>query len=96
MSEQIGCKHEYLVNNGICNDESNYQECNYDGGECCGSHVNNEFCKECKCLNGPWGNGDGWGEDTTTEGYLFFLGFWEWTSSIGRKLGIPRGILSHV
>ena len=24
------------------------------------------------------------------------FGFWEWTPSIGRKVGIPRGILPHV
>ena len=78
LSEKIGCEYGYLVNNGVCNDESNYHECNYDGGECCGSHVNNKFCKDCKCLNGPWGNGDGWGKDTTTfssetEGTYAFL-----------------------
>ena len=27
---------------------------------------------------------------------VLFLGFWERTPSIGRKVGIPRGILPHV
>ena len=27
---------------------------------------------------------------------LFWFWFWEWMPSIGRKVGIPRGILPHV
>ena len=31
-----------MVGDGICNDETNNLECNYDGGDCCGPAV---FCK---------------------------------------------------
>ena len=27
---------------------------------------------------------------------FWVFGFWEWTPSMGRKVGIPRGILPHV
>ena len=31
--------------------------CNYDGGDCCGSCVNKEYCSTCACLDGGSGNG---------------------------------------
>ena len=43
--------------NGYCNDEFNNADCNYDGGDCCGSCVVTELCSECKCLGGLAGNG---------------------------------------
>ena len=38
--------------NGICNDEANNAECNYDGGDCCGACVNTEYCTEYVCHEG--------------------------------------------
>ena len=38
-----------LVGNGLCNDETNIPECNYDGGDCC-VNVNTDSCSECNCL----------------------------------------------
>ena len=32
-----------------CDDENNNADCNYDGGACCGLHVNKRFCIDCKC-----------------------------------------------
>ena len=32
-------------------------DCNYDGGDCCGSCVDKEFCSTCDCLDGGSGNG---------------------------------------
>ena len=37
-----------LVGDGFCNDETNYAECNYDGGDCC-INVNTDHCIECGC-----------------------------------------------
>ena len=31
------CSHTELVANGVCNDESNNAECNFDGGDCSNS-----------------------------------------------------------
>ena len=45
-----GVNHEW-VNNGICNDETNHAECNFDGGDCEGcagdiSLIGNGVCNE--------------------------------------------------
>ena len=45
-----------MVANGYCNDETNNPECFYDGGDCCGSCVLTEYCSECLCLTGFYGN----------------------------------------
>ena len=45
-----------LVGNNYCNDETNNDDCNYDGGDCCGSCVVKEYCSECECLGGVTGN----------------------------------------
>ena len=37
---------------GFCDDTNNHLDCNYDGGDCCGSNVNTIFCTECQCLEG--------------------------------------------
>ena len=38
--------------NGVCNDEANNAECNYDGGDCCLACINTEDCTECVCHEG--------------------------------------------
>lgn len=40
------------VGDGYCNDETNNEECNYDGGDCCGSCINTLYCSECQCVSG--------------------------------------------
>ena len=46
-----------FVGDGVCNDETNNAECNYDGDDCCGSCVYTEFCTQCACLGNFTGNG---------------------------------------
>ena len=41
-----------MVGDGYCDDITNNLDCNYDGGDCCGSFVNNQYCTECQCLEG--------------------------------------------
>ena len=41
-----------LIGNGLCNDETNNPECNYDGGDCCVACVKRENCTECACHEG--------------------------------------------
>jgi len=36
---------------GYCDDANNNPECNYDGGDCCGTDVNDTFCEVCQCLD---------------------------------------------
>ena len=46
----IECYNTAWIANGYCEDEVNTKECNYDGGDCCGSCVNTEYCIKCECL----------------------------------------------
>ena len=39
-----------MVGNGFCNDETNNENCNYDGGECCVVNANKNACVECGCF----------------------------------------------
>ena len=47
----IDCEHLNWVGDGFCDDISNSEDCNYDGGDCCGLDVNTEHCKKCQCLD---------------------------------------------
>ena len=40
----------WMIGNGYCDDGFNKVECNFDGGDCCGSDVNTEYCTNCTCL----------------------------------------------
>ena len=52
----VECDQPQLIGNGYCNDETNNKECNYDGGDCCGSCINNDYCKSCNCIDEKfWG-----------------------------------------
>ena len=35
---------------GICDDQNNFEDCEYDGGDCCGTNINKHFCVECECI----------------------------------------------
>ena len=37
------------IGDGFCDDANNIEECNYDGGDCCGIDVQNNFCVNCTC-----------------------------------------------
>ena len=39
-----------MVKDGFCNDETNNPDCNYDGGDCCGSCVVTKHYSKCQCL----------------------------------------------
>ena len=41
------------IGDGYCDDINNNLACTYDGGDCCGSNVNTQYCTECQCLE--WG-----------------------------------------
>ena len=38
-----------MVGNGVCNDDTNIANCDYDGGDCC-VNVHTDSCSECNCL----------------------------------------------
>ena len=39
-----------MVGDGFCDDIANIEECNYDGGDCCGPNINMDYCFECSCF----------------------------------------------
>ena len=57
----IACIHIYVfeilkkisrpkfVGDAFCDDDNNYEDCNYDGGDCCGGKTN--YCTKCECKN---------------------------------------------
>jgi len=36
---------------GNCDDNNNFCGCDWDGGDCCGTKKNYQYCKQCKCLD---------------------------------------------
>ena len=34
---------------GVCNDENNVADCDFDGGDCCGRGVDTSLCNKCEC-----------------------------------------------
>ena len=59
------------IGDNYCDDINNYVECNFDGGDCCGSNVNTQYCTECLCLEGGGGGGS---EGTTTSSNITITG----------------------
>ena len=37
------------IEDDFCDDINNKKECHYDGGDCCGLSVQNNFCVDCTC-----------------------------------------------
>ena len=44
------CYNEW-IGDEFCDDMTNNVKCNFDGGDCCGTYVNEAWCTECLCLN---------------------------------------------
>ena len=43
------CADPSRIGNGFCDDATNNEVCEWDGGDCCGDNVNNLFCNVCRC-----------------------------------------------
>ena len=48
--EPIYCE-DMILGDGICDDLHNTPNCNFDGGDCCSSSSNMNYCNLCLCLN---------------------------------------------
>ena len=63
------CDKSHWIGDGYCDDVNNNEECQWDGGDCCGDNVNTQYCDfttyMCACLD-P-GAGDS-GTTTITTG----------------------------
>ena len=51
-TDVIDCQLPKLVSDGYCHDYTNNFHCGFDGGDCCGSCVNKDYCTECECKKG--------------------------------------------
>ena len=73
-----GCPlHPQWLGDGFCDDITNTIECDYDGGDCCMSDINTQYCEECLCHSSTstpplhcnstlaWMIGDGFCDDVT-------------------------------
>lgn len=45
-----GCAVSSWIGDGLCDDEANILECDYDGGDCCGEDVISDYCTSCECI----------------------------------------------
>ena len=45
-----GCESTAWVGDGYCDDLTNNEACNFDGGDCCGLNVNRQYCMICQCF----------------------------------------------
>ena len=44
-----GCMKPLWIGDGICDDQTNNEDCNYDGGDCCIENPNVDYCNDCEC-----------------------------------------------
>ena len=44
------CQYYSLIGDGLCDDETNTEQCDYDGGDCCVDEVLTSYCTLCECL----------------------------------------------
>ena len=61
-----GCEIPAWHADGWCDDINNNEACFFDGGDCCGGILNQNYCTVCQCLEG--GGGGGSGGTTTPSG----------------------------
>jgi len=45
------CTEPTWIGDQQCDDDTNNAECQWDGGDCCGPNVNEDFCEVCECLD---------------------------------------------
>ena len=43
------CEYQKIAGDGICNDEANLLDCNFDFGDCCLMAINDAMCADCEC-----------------------------------------------
>ncbi len=51
LSDLDGCPDDisHWVGDGMCDDDTNIEECQYDGGDCCLETQSWSYCNECIC-----------------------------------------------
>ena len=49
--DESKCIKPLYVANGFCNDETNNEDCAWDGGDCCLNEISDNYCENCTCLD---------------------------------------------
>ena len=49
LSTTNTCQYPQYKGDDYCDDGNNNAGCNWDGGDCCGNHVDQDYCQECLC-----------------------------------------------
>ena len=49
--DESKCIKPLYVANGFCNDETNNEDCAWDGGDCCLNEISDKYCENCTCLD---------------------------------------------
>ena len=49
QATQSACPQAENIADGYCDDPTNIESCNYDGGDCCNKNSVYVYCKECTC-----------------------------------------------
>ena len=50
-TNQKVCQKNSWIGDSFCDDITNNEECEWDGGDCCGDNVNTDYCTLCLCLD---------------------------------------------
>ena len=51
-SDHDGCIDPFdYTGDSLCDDALNNEDCEWDGGDCCGANVNTDVCSACDCLD---------------------------------------------
>ena len=51
LQQKGGCGSPNWKGDGFCDDDNNNDKCEYDGGDCCGDDVKENYCSICACLD---------------------------------------------
>ena len=43
------CSKSDWIGDGYCDDDTNNEECDYDGDDCCGESIFADYCSQCTC-----------------------------------------------
>ena len=46
------CEYSFIKGDDFCDDLTNNEVCEWDGGDCCGNNTNTKYCKDCECNEG--------------------------------------------
>jgi hypothetical protein len=49
ITTPLECPHPEQIGDGFCSDDTNIDECQFDGGDCCLPNIQFLFCGVCFC-----------------------------------------------